>query len=280
MSKKQNQKDEEFLRSVREQLYIETFEKDVPDYSHEKVETLVKMLELEEGSDEQELEEAQKAFEERFRKNTEEKNRKNKKQNHTYRKRILRTAAAMLVIVMLADITSEAVMDKSIFHMISWWENQMSIRPGESDESSEPEMEDFQESETRVFTTVEEFAEEFGDDFLVCTWLPEGVELREIDMSSVEGINCYTWIYSNEQKRNVVCIKMYEKIEEEIAGLTGTQIEDAQSMKFINGIEAIVCVNADECMVAFEYDSWWYMIQIIENEKSMKLIIGGMDKYE
>ena len=278
MSKKQNQKDEEFLRSVREQLYIETFEKDVPDYSHEKVETLVKMLELEEGSDEQELEEAQKAFEERFRKNTEEKNRKNKKQNPTYRTRILRTAAAMLVIVMLADITSEAVMDKSIFHMISWWENQMSIVPGES---SEPEMKDFQESETRVFTTVEEFAEEFGDDFLVCTWLPEGVELRDILSTRIGNAYNYIWEYYSGECDNVISVRMYKKTEKDIAGLTGTQIKDSETVKLDNGIDAEICALKDnECLVAFEYNGWWYTIYVGKNEKVTRLMLGGMEKYE
>lgn len=274
MSKKQNQKEEEFLRSVKEQLYIETFETDVPDYSYEKVETLVKMLELEEGSDEQELEEAQKAFEERFRKKAEE---KSKNKGHIYWKKALRTAAAMLVIIMLADITSEAVMDESIFHVLSLWTNQMAILPGES---SEVELEDFQENETQVFNTVEEFAEEFADDFLVCTWLPEGVELIEIDSSSVADTNGYTWIYGDETRNRIICINMYKKMEREIAGLTGTQIDDNKLIKFDNGIEATVCINIDECLATFEYNGWWYSIQIIGNESLMKSIIGGMVYYE
>ena len=277
MSKKQNQKDEEFLRSVREQLYIETFEKDVPDYSHEKVETLVKMLELEEGSDEQELEEAQKAFEERFRKNTEENNRKNKKKNHTYRKRILRTAAAMLVIVMLADITSEAVMDESVFHMLTRWTNQITIRPGEG---SAEELEDFKENETRIFTSVEEFAEEFGDDFLVCGWLPEGVELKDILCSEVENVYSYAWEYSNLEKNVCFNVRMYKKNEKDMAGLTGTKIEAGEPIEFENGINATICINHDVYLVAFEFDGWWYLVSVESNENIVKSLIGGMVEYE
>lgn len=275
MSKKQNQKDEEFLRSVKEQLYIETFEKDVPDYSHEKVETLVKMLELGEEGDETEPEEAQKAFEERFRKATEE---KKKNRGPIRRKRIAQTVAAMLAIVMLADITSEAVMDESIFHMLTRWTNQMTIRPGES---SEPETADFQEDETQIFTTVEEFAEDFGDDFLVCTWLPEGVELKEILLTKSEGIYNYMWNYGSQNIDNVVSIRMYQKIDKDIAGLTGTEIEDGKMVNFSNGINAKICnVNENERLAAFEYNGWWYMVYFGIDKDIVESVIGGMERYE
>lgn len=275
MSKKQNQKDKEFLRSVKEQLYMETFETDVPDYSHEKVETLVKMLELEEGSDEQELAEAQKAFEERFRKKTEVKKRD---KGHIYRKKALQTVAAMLAVVMLADITSEAVMDESVFHVFSWWKNQMSIVPGES---TQVELKDFQEDETQIFTQIEEFAKVFGDDFLVCTWLPDGVELKEILSTQVGSSYSYMWEYGNKQKNNIINIRMYKKKGKDIAGLTGTQIENGEKLEFTNGLCAEICIaNDGEYVAAFEYNEWWYLIHTSTDKEVIKSLIGGMKKYE
>lgn len=275
MSKKQNQDEKEFLRSVREQLYIETFEKDVSEYSPEKVETLVKMIELEEGSDEQELESAREAFEQRFRTLTAE---KKKKKRHTAGRRFARAVAALLAIVLVADITSYAFMDESLFHVLNLWTNQMAILPGDS---TEVELEDFQENETRIFTTVEEFAEEFGDDFLVCTWLPEGVEFKEIFAAEVDNKSCYMWKYGNEQENNVFCMRMYKKVDNEIAGLTGTQIENGITEKFINGINANICsVNNGEYIATFEYDGWWYLVYTGIDESTIKSILGGMKTYD
>lgn len=275
MSKKQNQDEKEFLRSVKEQLYIETFEKDVSEYSPEKVETLVKMIELEEGSDEQELESAREAFEQRFRMLTAE---KKKKKQHTTGRRIARAVAAMLAIVLVADITSYAFMDESLFHVLNLWTNQMAILPGES---TEVELEDFQENKTRIFTTVEEFAEEFGDDFLVCTWLPEGVEFKEIFAAEAENEAGYVWKYGNKNESTVFSIRMYIKIDNDIAGLTGTQIEDEEKQKFDNGIDANICyVNDGEYLAIFEYDGWWYLLHAELDKKIVKSIIGGMRKYD
>lgn len=276
MSKKQNQDEKEFLRSVKEQLYIETFEKDVSEYSPEKVETLVKMVELEEGSDEQELESAREAFEQRFRTLTAE---KKKKKQHTTGRRIARAVAAMLAIVLVADITSYAFMDESLFHVLNLWTNQMAILPGES---TEVELEDFQENETRIFTTVEEFAEEFGDDFLVCTWLPEGVELREILSSNLDDICGYMWEYENKNNDSIVNIRIYKKTGKDLAGLTGTQIENREEVKFTNGIKAsLYYVNdSSEWLAAFEYKGWWYLVHCDAGKAMIESLIGGMRKYE
>ncbi|MCI7097698.1 MAG: DUF4367 domain-containing protein [Lachnospiraceae bacterium] len=276
MSKKQNQDEKEFLRSVKEQLYIETFEKDVSEYSPEKVETLVKMIELEEGSDEQELESAREAFEQRFRTLTAE---KKKKKQHTTGRRIARAVAAMLAIVLVADITTYAFMDESLFHVLNLWTNQMAILPGES---TEVELEDFQENETRIFTTVEEFAEEFGDDFLVCTWLPEGVELRRILSTEAENTASYMWKYGNKLSDDIISIAMYKKTENDLAGLTGTKIEEGKPIKIANELEAKVFIMEDnEYLVAFEYNGWWYLVYVGDSEEDvMKSILGGMENYE
>lgn len=278
MSKKHNQEENEFLKSVREQLYIETFEKDVPDYSHEKVETLVKMIELEEGSDEEELESARQAFEQRFRTLTAE---KKKKKRHTAGRRFARAVAALLAIVLVADITSYAFMDENVFHVITRWTNQLTIRPGESSDV-EMELSDFQEADTKIYTSVEEFAEEFGDDFLVCTWLPEGVELREILSSNLDDICGYMWEYENKNNDSIVNIRIYKKTGKDLAGLTGTQIENREEVKFTNGIKAsLYYVNdSSEWLAAFEYKGWWYLVHCDAGKAMIESLIGGMRKYE
>ncbi|MGN0292607.1 MAG: hypothetical protein ACI4D3_01245 [Lachnospiraceae bacterium] len=236
----------------------------------------MKMIELEEGSDEEELESARKAFEQRFRTLTAE---KKKMKRHTAGRRFARAVAAMLAIVLVADITTYAFMDESLFHVLNLWTNQMAILPGES---TEAELEDFRENETRIFTTVEEFAEEFGDDFLVCTWLPEGVEFKKILSTDVENTASYMWKYGNKLSDDVISIAMYKKTENDLAGLTGTKIEERKSVQITDELEAKVFVmEDDEYLVAFEYNGWWYLVYVGDSEeKIMKSILGGMQAYE
>lgn len=274
MSNNQNENDKEFLKSLREQLYIETFEKDVSEYSHEKIETLVKMIDLEEGNDEQEAARAQVAFEKKFREMTAD----NKKKNlHTYFRKIVQIAAVMLVIILLADTTTQAVMDESLFRVLTRWTNQITIRPGRDDDG---EMSDFQEYETQIFTSVEEFAAYFNDDFLVCTWLPEGIHFERIDLSQIDDSRSYVWKYCNEKENEIINIRIYKKIDKDIAGLTGTQVEDGQTVTFANGISGTMCVNNGVCLVAFEYNEWWYLIYSESDENILKLVVEGMVEYE
>ena len=169
-------------------------------------------------------------------------------------------------------------MDESIFHMIGWWKNQFSIVPGEN---SEVENRNFQESDMLVFTQIKEFAEEFEDDFLVCTWLPEGVELKEIILTKCEDTYRYMWNYGNQNIDSVISIRMYQKMEKDIAGLTGTQIKDGELINFANGINARVCtVNENECLAAFEYNGWWYIIYFGTDKNIIEPVIGGMKEYE
>lgn len=277
MNKKQDDKDNDFLQSVKKELYVETFEKDIPDYSYERVETLVKMIELEEGSEEEDREaaEAQAAFEKKFREIAAG-NRKEKRRKRAGK--ALRTVAAMLFIVLLADITSEAFMDESLFHVFGLWANQLAIMPGTDRET---EIAVFEENNTQVFITVEEFADYFKDDFMVCAWLPEGVELKEILMTKNKDACDYLWDYGNEETDNVVNIRMYEKKGNDIAGLTGTQIEDGEIIEFDNGINATIYAMKDnECLTAFEYDGWWYLIYVGDDEITIKSLVGGMHVYE
>lgn len=278
MNKKQDDKDNDFLKSVKRELYVETFEKDIPDYSYERVETLVKMIELEEGSEEEDREaaEAQAAFEKKIREIAAG-NRKEKRRKRAGK--VLRTVAAMLFIVLLADITSEAFMDESLFHVINRWTNQFTIRPGE-DVEIEMEESDFEKKQNLIFTNIKEFADYFGDDFLYCSWLPDGVELGEINATICRDLKEYMWNYCDEYEEKVIGIRMYEKVNNDIAGLTGTQIGEGKNIKFKNGIDAMVYRNNDESLIAFEYDGWWYLIHSRVKENVMISIVEGMIKYE
>ncbi|MDY2626724.1 MAG: DUF4367 domain-containing protein [Lachnospiraceae bacterium] len=276
MNKKQNDKDNDFLQSVKNELYVETFEKDVPDYSYERVETLVKMIELEEGSEEEDREaaEAQAAFEKKFREIASG-NRKEKRRKRAGK--VLRTVAAMLFMVLLADITSEAFMDESLFHVINRWTNQFTIRPGMDKET---ENIGFEKDQSLIFTRVEDFADYFDDDFLVCSWLPEGVRLKEISRVVSQNYNNYMWNYCNEYGEKVIGIRMYEKVSNDIAGLTGTQIEKGDDIQLKNGMNATVYANNDEYLVAFEYEGWWYLIHSLEKKNIIIKLLEGMIEYE
>ncbi|MDY2626734.1 MAG: hypothetical protein SOW08_00225 [Lachnospiraceae bacterium] len=272
-----NQKDrrnQEFLDSVKEQLCMETFQADVPEYSHEKVEAMVKIIDVEEGVDEDEVDESRRKFMENFQRISVGQKKKNR---HSHYRRFARGAAAMLVILLAADITSQAVMDQNLFHMIESWTNQLIVMPGEAQPA---ELSDFQENETVIFENVEEFAEYFGEEFFVCGWLPEGVELKKIRLAKVENSFNYMWEYNNENENCKINIRMNEKSDNEIAGLVGTQIENENKIIFDNGIEATVYVNNDMCMGGFEYNGWWYIINSFGDESMLESIIGGMILYE
>ena len=264
-----DRKKHEFLDSVKEQLCVETFQADVPEYSYEKVEALVKIIDVKEGVDEDEVDESRRKFMENFA--VEEKNR------HSHYRRFARGAAAMLVILLAADITSQAVRDQNLFHMIESWTNQLIVMPGET---QPVELMDFQENETVIFENVEEFAEYFGEEFFVCGWLPEGVELKEIILSKTEDSCNYMWEYNAKQEEDKISIRMYEKKDNDIAGVVGTQIDCQKTVSFNNIIKATVYTNNDMCLGGFEYNGWWYIINSFGDEKVIESIIGGMKLYE
>lgn len=269
-----DRKKQEFLDSVKEQLYVETFQVDVPEYSYEKVEALVKIIDMEEGVDEDEVDESRRKFMENFQKIAVVEKKKNRRSHY---RRFARSAAAMLVILLAADITSQAVMDQNLFHMIESWTNHLIVMPGET---QPVELTDFQENETVIFENVEEFAEYFGEEFFVCGWLPEGVELKEIILSKTEDSCNYMWEYNAKQEDDKISIRMYEKKDNDIAGVVGTQIDCQKTVSFNNIIKATVYTNNDMCLGGFEYNGWWYIINSFGDEKVIESIIGGMKLYE
>ncbi|MDO5408971.1 MAG: hypothetical protein Q4F21_00775 [Lachnospiraceae bacterium] len=276
MSKIPNRHDDEFLEVLKHRLQEETFDRRINDFSQEKVETLVKMLELEKQCDEKRLEEEHAKFNQRL----EAKSRKHKQQQ---KKRCCRhlaqTAAVMLIFIMAVNFTSHAVADESIFHMISRWTNQFTIRPG-VDESND-ESSSYQSCDSMVFTDEEDFAKAFGEDFLVCSWVPEGMELEKISSVNVNASKAYLWRYrSRKNKEDSINLRIYERTHNNIAGLTGTELSEGQKVQCIDGVIATVCVNNDGCVAGFEYHDWWYILDVNLNEAVTKTILKGLVKYE
>ena len=282
MEKTNNKRNnEEFLQSVKDQLYIETFKIDVSEYSEETIDALVKLVNTADRTDEKEVNESYEKFIINFQKITSKKqkeNQKTKKTSRSYYRKFARGAAAILAIFMLADITSHAFMDGGLLRVIGRWANQISIIPGES--SVETEAVDYQEANTSYFTDVETFAEHFQDDFMVCSWLPDGVELDEIILTELEDSCNYLWIYRKDYNGEAIVVRMYEKVDSDIAGLTGSEIKDEEKITFKNGIVAIFCSNNTECMAIFEYNNWWYTVHIFSDDETLKTIVGGMVRYE
>ena len=279
---KNNDENEEFLQSVKKRLYTETLRTDVPEYSHETVEALVKIIDVSEGGEaEEDAEEGLERFKDNFKVIAAAKNSGKKKKHPGRCRRLARVSVAVLMLLVAADITSQAVMDKGLFHMIESWKNQLIVVPGETEvEAGAEELEDFQKNETLIFTDVGEFADYFGDEFLVCGWLPEGVELKEIVLSKTEESSNYVWAYANKEKSNFVLIQMCEKVGNDIAGLTGSKLEKGKHIAYGNNIEATICVNNDVCLAGFEYNGWWYIVTIYEHETIMNSILEGMILYE
>lgn len=270
-------RNDEFLQSVKDQLYIETFITDVPEYSEEKIDALVKIIDVTEGVDEDEAAESYEIFMDNFERVAAMKSTKQKKTRVRCR-RLAQGIAVILIVLLVADVTSYAFMDASLLHVIGRWTNQISILPGESD--VEPEVSLFQKAEITYFTDIKAFADYFEDDFMVCSWLPEGVELEKIKLIKL-GDSCnYLWNYNNAQKENIINIRMFEKSDYELAGLTGSDIKNEESITLSNGIEAALCNNDEEYMAIFEYNNWWYMVYVFSDEKMLIPVVEGMVRYE
>lgn len=174
-----DKKEQQYLM---DQLAEETFKKDVDEFSYKRVQALVQLMEVNEPTDPEEADKSQKEFEKYFKKMTAKKRRINVQ-------KLARIAAIICILVLGANITTEALMDDNVFHMIQRWSNRYEIIP------SDNEIE-YQESDTKVFTDIEEFESYFGDDFLVCSWLPDGYELDEILYVSSKELCGYIWNYS------------------------------------------------------------------------------------
>lgn len=273
-----NQNQNRLNREINEELFQQTIKADVSEFSPKKVEYLVGLLEMEEATDEQEINEAQEKFEEFFRHKFRKRIQLNRMK--TYRKRLVGAAAALAVLFAAADITTEAVMDESLFHMVGRWKDQIEIIPGKS-EDVETEAVDFEEEDTQYFKTNEEFAETFGDDFLVCTWMPENVELRRIYMKSSESLTEILWEYIGDQLDDCrVEVWMYKAADNDTAGYARGLGENEYKQKYIKGNIVTYYQTEEGILAGFEYDGWCYTVDTSVDKDILDSIIGGMILYE
>lgn len=267
-----------FQQEIQKELFAQTFQKNETEFSSEKIEHLVGLLEIENPTDDREVMEAQKAFEEKFRQTHRKAIRNNRLR--TYCRKVAGAAAVLMLVVMTADFTTKAVMDEGLFHMVSRWTNQLEIIPSVSEESTE--VSDFTEGETKYFDSVDEFAEYFGDDFLVCSWLPENVKLSKI--LDISGGKCTDILFEYSDKE--VCdwklqIWMYKGGNGETAGFTSGLEQSVYIKKIIDGREIIYYKKNEGVLVGVEYQDWWYLIDMSQpDENILMTIVKGMVEYE
>lgn len=267
-----------FQQEIQKELFAQTFQKNETEFSSEKIEHLVGLLEIENPTDDREVMEAQKAFEEKFRQTHRKAIRNNRLR--TYCRKVAGAAAVLMLVVMTADFTTKAVMDEGLFHMVSRWTNQLAIRPSVDSESQE--VLDFVEGETKYFNSIDEFAEYFGDDFLVCSWLPDGVELNKIVMDNREFFSEMFWEYSSDDEYNLrMQVWMYQGEYEDTAGIGSKFTKQVSNEEIINGIKVTYYEKDDGILVGFEYANWWYLIDLqTSDETDLKLILKGLETYE
>lgn len=261
MLDKKQKKEQEYLKN---ELYIETFQKREDEFSSDRVEGLVRLLEANEPTDSEEIEMAYKAFEVALKKRMARK--------PAYRIRKFAQAAAVLCLVLIgANITTEAMFDESFLHMIQSWGNKYEIIPGNNNV-------DYNEAKKYIFADIEEFAEFFGDDFLVCSWLPEGYTLTEILCIDVEEGNNYYWSYFN-QKEPEIRVHIYNVKDNSVVSVSGSEFEDGKKYTLKNRIIVSICKNNDEFVGCFSYENYWYEVYA-KNAETLLSIVEGMIEYE
>lgn len=266
-----------FQQEIQKELFAQTFQKNETEFSSEKIEHLVGLLEIENPTDDREVMEAQKAFEEKFRQTHRKAIRNNRLR--TYCRKVAGAAAVLMLVVMTADFTTKAVMDEGLFHMVSRWTNQLEIIPSVSEESTE--VSDFTEGETKYFDSVDEFAGYFGDDFLVCSWLPDGVELNKIVDVSEEEFTGILFEYSKETCDWKLQVWMYENISADTAGVTGNFKFDIDKEDYIGNMKVTYYQEDNGLLIGFECNNYWYLIDMSSNDKQiLGRIVEGMITYE
>lgn len=261
MLDEKQKKEQEYLKN---ELYIETFQKKEDEFSSDRVEGLVRLLEANEPTDPEEIEMAYKAFEVALKKRMARK--------PAYRIRKFAQAAAVLCLVLIgANITTEAMFSESFLNMFQSWGNKYEIIPGDNDI-------DCSEAENYIFADIEEFADFFADDFLVCSWLPEGYTLAEILCVDMEEGNNYYWSYFN-QNQSEIRIHIYNVKDNSVASVSSPEFEKGKKRTLNNGIIVTICENDDEFVGCFSYGNYWYEVYA-KDAKTLSLILERMIKYE
>ena len=259
-----NEKQEKEQEYLKNELYIETFQKQDEEFSVERVQGLVHLIEANEPTDLDEIEQAQKEFEAVLKKKMARK--------PVYRIRKFAQAAAVLCLVFIgANITTEAMFDESFLHMVQSWGDMYEIVPGDNEKKCN-------EFENYVFADVEEFANFFKDDFLVCTWLPEGYTLAEILCVNIGKGDNYYWSYSN-QKESKIRIHIYDTKNNCVASISSSELEEGEKYALANNIMVTICENNDEFVGCFSYENHWYEVYA-ENIETVSSIVERMEKYE
>lgn len=282
IQKNENQKpdsdnENSYLKSLEEELLRETFLKSEQDFSPEKIDHLLKLMEMEDPMDDQEIEEARLAFEKQYKADHKDRIRRDKIKK--YCNRMAGVAAVLMLVFMAADMTTKAVMDESLFHMVSRWTNQLEVIPGKMEKESFSALEE----KTQYFSSIEEFVDYFGDDFLVCSWLPEDMVLKEIQVSNADENRFILWEYSNSTIKDCkIEVWMYQNAIKATAGVAGTLIdEDGFEVKEIVGNKVTYYYNNDSLLAGFDYSGWWYLVNILPYDENMlSSILKGMVQYE
>lgn len=271
-------KEKMFQKEIQKELFAQTFQEREAEFSADKIDHLVGLLEMENPTDMQEVLEAQNRFEKTFR----QMHRKEIRKNHMelYCRKGLKAAAVFLLILLTADVTTKAVMDDRLFHMMSRQVNQLEIRP--SEEEAESESTDFTEESVEEFTSMDEFAEYFKEDFLICTCLPDEVELKRITLNSEDVFAGIVFEYHCRgiQDWNLQ-IWMYQNITSDNAGVAGNFEFDTAEDDYVENMKVTYYQEGEGLLVGFESNGYWYLIDASSNEKQVLAdIVEGMRRYE
>ncbi len=259
-----NEKQEKEQEYLKNELYIETFQKQDEEFSVERVQGLVHLIEANEPTDLDEIEQAQKEFEAVLKKKMARK--------PVYRIRKFAQAAAVLCLVFIgANITTEAMFNESFLHMVQSWGNRYKVIPEDNEMG-------YHEAENYVFTDIEEFAEFFKNDFLVCSWMPEGYTFSEILCVNLGRGNNYYWSYS-KRKASEIKIHIYDTKDKSIASISSSELEEGKKYTLSNDIIITICKSNDEFVGCFSYENYWYEVYA-ENIETVYSIVERMKKYE
>lgn len=267
----------DFSEAVKEELYNQTFKARDSEFSAEKVKTLVQYLELEDPTDQEEMEKSKAQFMARFKKEHKKEIRRDFIRKHS--RQLAEAFALAIILVIAADLTTQAIANESLFRMVNKWANYVEIIPGKS--RIEDELASINERDVKYFTTVEEFAEYFNDDFLVCSWLPDGVKLFEIAISDENGSSSITWDFVDEvYGKSKMKVLINKDSQNDTAGFTAALKENFSYSEVINGIDVTFYTHKDGYLAGFIYEDWWYIIEVNENENILKSVIKGLAEYE
>ncbi len=277
MNKNRKEHTEEFQKSIKKELYIETFQTDEDEFSPEKIESLVNLLEIEDPTDEEEIKNAQAMFEKQFLENNKVQIRQERRKRRW--KQVAQVAAAAALVIIAADTSTQAVMDKSLFHMAVEWADHIMITPGEL--KNETEVLEFEEEEARYFSSAEEFDENFEDGFLVFSWMPDEFKLEEIIAYDNPERCKYLWkFYSEDDPEKTIELWIYEGVDKANAVFATETYQERYQKVFSNGINVTFCKNKKGYLAGFEHGKWWYLINTSEELSVMEQMIERMEVYE